>query len=374
MSDFLLVTWDGGGNVPPATALARELVRRGHTVRFLGHPSQEQALAGAGFTFVRPRHARSFDSTRDYTPLRMLGVFADAGMGRDLLDALAAEPADLVVVDSFMFGAMDAVRRAGVRYAVLEHMYAAAYRQGILGGPMGLNLRLRRLAPQRALDSAELRLLMTLAEVDPAPAAANLLQVGPLATWSPRDEREPTIVVGLSTFGYPGMASVLQRLVDATDGLPARVLVSTGPTIDPTDLTARPGAEVHRWLAHANTLPGASVLVTHGGHGSTMAGLAHDVPLLVVPLDGKADHVVVGRSVEAAGAGRMVSRRGSADDFRTALAALLDQPSYRTAAARLGAAIRATDAVADGASALEALTDGAAAAGVQPDPKPFAST
>ena len=27
MSDILFVTWDGGGNVPPATALAHELVR-----------------------------------------------------------------------------------------------------------------------------------------------------------------------------------------------------------------------------------------------------------------------------------------------------------------------------------------------------------
>lgn len=361
MASILFVTWDGGGNVPPATALARELVRRGHRVRFLGHATQERALTAAGFTFVRPRRARRFDSSRDYTPLRMLGVFSDTGMGRDLLDALAAEPADLVVVDSFMFGAMDAARRAGLRYVVLEHMYAAAYRSGILGGPMGLNLRLRRLAPQRALDHAALRLLMTLAEVDPAPPAPNLVQVGPLATWSPRVESEPTIVIGLSTFGYPGMTSVLQRLVDATEGLPARVLVSTGPTIEPGALRVRPGVEAHRWLAHADTLPGASVLVTHGGHGSTMAGLAHDVPLLVVPLDGKSDHVVVGSSVEAAGAGRMVPRRGA--DFRAALAALLDEPSYRTAAARLGTAIRATDAVGDGASALEALTDGATAPG-----------
>lgn len=363
MSSILFVTWDGGGNVPPATALAHELARRGHRVRFLGHASQERALTDQGLAFVRPRHAGRFDSSRDYTPLRMLGVLADTGMGRDLLDAVAAEPTDLVVIDAFMFGAMDAARRSGLRYVVLEHMYAAAYRSGILGGPMGLNLRLRRLAPQRALDGAALRLLMTLAEVDPAPAAPNLLQVGPLASWSPRVEGEPTIVVGLSTFGYPGMASVLQRLVDATEGLPARVLVSTGPTIEPGALRVRPGVEVHRWLAHADTLPGASVLVTHGGHGSTMAGLAHDVPLLVVPLDGKADHVVVARSIVAAGAGRTVSRRGSADDLRAALAALLDDPAYRAAAARLGTAIRATDAVGDGASALEALTDGAAAPG-----------
>ena len=363
MSRFLFVTWDGGGNVPPATALAHELVRRGHDVRFVGHASQERAIAGQGLRWVRPRHARRFDATRDYTPLTMLRVFADAGLGRDLLDAVAAEPAELVVVDSLAFGALDAARRAGLRYAVLEHMYWSAYRSGMLGGPMGLNLRLRRLAPRRALDDAALRLLMTLPALDPA-AAPNLRQVGPLAPWSPRTEGEPTVVVGLSTFGYAGMAEVLQRLVDATEGLDARVLVSTGPVVDPAVVRARPGVEVHRWLPHVESLPSASVLVTHGGHGSTMAGLAHDVPLLVVPLDGRSDHRVMGRSVEAAGAGRVVRRDAPVAEVRAALRALLTEPSHRAAAARLGAAIRATDPVGDGASALEDLvSDGAAAPG-----------
>jgi UDP:flavonoid glycosyltransferase YjiC (YdhE family) len=364
VSDLLFVTWDGGGNVPPTVAVAHELVRRGHTVRFLGHASQEEALTAEGFGFVRPRHARRFDSTRDYLPLRMLGVFADTGMGRDLLDAVADRPADLVVVDSLMFGALDAARRAGLRYAVLEHMYAAAYRSGFLGGPLGLHLRLRRLAPRRALDDAVLRLLMTLPELDPA-SAPNLRQVGPLAAWSPRAEiAEPAVVISLSTFGYAGMAGVLQRLVDATEGLDVPVLVSTGPAIDPAALRAGPGVEVHRWLPHREVLPRASVLVTHGGHGSTMAGLAHDLPLLVVPLDGKADHRVVGRSVTDAGAGLVVSRTAPADEVRNALGALLTDGSHRGAAARLGAAIRATDAVGAGATALEdVLRDGASAPG-----------
>jgi hypothetical protein len=37
MSEILFVTWDGGGNVPPATGIATELAARGHAVRFLGH-------------------------------------------------------------------------------------------------------------------------------------------------------------------------------------------------------------------------------------------------------------------------------------------------------------------------------------------------
>jgi hypothetical protein len=34
--DALFVTIDGGGNLPPALGIAREIVRRGGTARFLG--------------------------------------------------------------------------------------------------------------------------------------------------------------------------------------------------------------------------------------------------------------------------------------------------------------------------------------------------
>jgi UDP:flavonoid glycosyltransferase YjiC (YdhE family) len=300
----------------------------------------------------------------------MLGVFADRGVGQDLLDAVGTREADLVVIDALAFGALDAARRAGLRYAVLEHMYDAAYRSGILGGPMGLNLLLRRLAPRRALDAAAVRLLTTLPELDPVDAP-NLRQVGPVVSWSPRVEGEPTVVIGLSTFGYAGMARVLQRLVDAAEGVAARVLVSTGPVVAPTALRAPTGVEVQRWLPHGEVLPSTSVLVTHGGHGSTMAALAHDVPLLVVPLDAKSDHRRMGRSVEAVGAGRMVSRRSSPDQLRDALDALLAEGPHRAAAARLGAAIRATEAVSDGADALESALGGPGirAGGAEPGPR-----
>jgi UDP:flavonoid glycosyltransferase YjiC (YdhE family) len=94
-----------------------------------------------------------------------------------------------------------------------------------------------------------------------------------------------------------------------------------------------------------------------------MAGLAHDVPLLVVPLDGKSDHRRMGRSIAAAGAGLVVGRRAPVAEVRAALTALLTDGSYRAAAARLGAAIRATDAVGDGADALEEVSSGAGAPG-----------
>ena len=48
---FLFVTFDGGGNVPPALALVRRLVRRGHEVRVLGHSTLATRISDSGAIF-----------------------------------------------------------------------------------------------------------------------------------------------------------------------------------------------------------------------------------------------------------------------------------------------------------------------------------
>ena len=67
MSEILFVTWDGGGNVPPAVGIAEELKRRGHRVRFLGHARQAPAFAERGLEFaVSPRRAPSTRRSRHH--------------------------------------------------------------------------------------------------------------------------------------------------------------------------------------------------------------------------------------------------------------------------------------------------------------------
>src|SRR6478609_3901319 len=149
MAEILFVTWDGGGNVPPATGIATELKARGHAVRFLAHPRQQPSLVDAGFEVAPGRHLRAFSGLDNNSPLALMAVFGDRGLGRDVLDALAARPADVVVVDCLLFGVMDTLRRAGQPYVVLEHFYDA-YFQRWMKGPMGLGMRLQRLQPGRA--------------------------------------------------------------------------------------------------------------------------------------------------------------------------------------------------------------------------------
>ena len=47
----LIAFWNGGGNVPPQRALARELRRAGHDVHALTHDALAEAVASDGGTF-----------------------------------------------------------------------------------------------------------------------------------------------------------------------------------------------------------------------------------------------------------------------------------------------------------------------------------
>lgn len=360
MADILFVTWDGGGNLPPSLAIARELQARGHTVRFLGHAGQAERLTTAGFEVEPSHHARPFAAHEQHSPFAMMAAFGDRGMGQDLLDTGAARPADLVVIDCLMFGTLDAARRAQLNYAVIEHLYDSYYERGCLRGPLGVSLALRRLRPRQALDAAAARVVTTIPELDPFPsgAPANLVRTGPVvevAPVVPTRQADLMVLVSLSTFAFAGMGPALQRIVDACSRLEARVVITTGAVLDPGSLRIPANAEVHRFVPHVELMPRASLLVGHGGHGTTMQALAHDLPVVVMPMDSHADQPLVGRSLEEAGAGRVVAKKATASEMAPVIAAMLAEGPHRDAASTLGAAIRARPGATRSADVLEQI-------------------
>ncbi len=370
MSSIVFVTWDGGGNVAPALGIGAELRERGHAVRVLGHPGQADSVSAAGLAFTGFPTARPHTSTDPGGRLALLAVIGDRAMGRDVLADLDTRGADLVVVDCVLFAVMDTLRRAGRPYAVLEHVFDGFLR-GAAKGPMGLALRARRLPPLELIDAGTVRVTATVRELDQG--HGDVTHVGPLCQGVPAHPEQPTVLVSLSTYAFPALAKTWQRVLDALDGLDARIIATTGPAIDPAGLRVPTGVELHRWLDHRQVMPTASLVVGHGGHGTTMAALAHDLPVLVLPLDSGGDQPFVGRVVEAAGAGRTLSRRSSPTRIRTAIEELLLDGSHRKAAARLGHTIRSYDGRTAGAEALEQLLLGGAAQLGPGPPRPQAA-
>ena len=166
---------------------------------------------------------------------------------------------------------------------------------------------------------------------------------------------EPLILVSLSTLYQDGQARALQAILDALARLPVRVMVTTGPSLDPTTMRAPANVELHQYLPHEEVLPRASLVVGHGGHSTAMAALARDLPLLIMPMFALGDQPVVGRALERLGAARVLPKTASPDQIAASVRALLADTSYRIAAQALGAKIRQRDGAVAAADALEGL-------------------
>ena len=366
MAEILFVTWDGGGNVPPALGIAAELASRGHQVRFLGHEGNRSTVTERGFEFAAYGRAMPFTSREVNPPERMAEIFNDAGIAADMLEEARRAPTDVVVIDCLMLAALATARAEGLTYVPLEHFFDHYFRQFWLHGPWGGVAEARGYAPIEALNAAPLTLVATLRELDPAangPLPDNLVFTGPvLASPLPRDlaNLEPSILVSLSTYNFPGQTEAMQQILDAVDGLPARVVVTTGPVIEVSALRVPANAEVHEYVDHDLLMPEATLVIGHGGHATTMRALAHDLPLLVMPMHPMLDQPIVGQVIQEAGAGRTLPPDAQASEIRPVVEELLAPGPHRESAARLGMLVRDSHGATVAADRLLSLVRSAA--------------
>jgi hypothetical protein len=101
----------------------------------------------------------------------------------------------------------------------------------------------------------------------PAPAAD-----GTLPDWWPGDDR-PLIYATLgSVLGHlPEAMAAFRALLDAVATLPARVLLTTGRSVCLEDLGRLPNnVHAEQWVAQADVLAHASLVLCHGGSGTTL--------------------------------------------------------------------------------------------------------
>jgi len=295
MADFLFATWDGGGNVPPALGIGAELKRRGHAVRFIGHPRQRGPIEARGFDFAAYTNAPDWDPTQPFAPPQIaLKVFMSRGLGADVQEARGA---DLTVIDGLLFGALAAAQEAGARHAALTHMFFARPLETWSGGMGGLLALANRFRPPRLWERADLNLVATLRELDPVaegrltPATVYTGPVWPEGGFSelPAGPAPRRVLVSLSTISQQGQASTLQAVIDALSGMDVEATVTTGPAVSPAALSAPSNVKLLQYVPHSELMPSAGLLVGHGGHATTMAALGHGLPMLVIPMSEVAD-------------------------------------------------------------------------------------
>ena len=184
----------------------------------------------------------------------------------------------------------------------------------------------------------------------------------PLPDHWPGDDR-PLVYV---TFGsvaasVPWAAPIYEVALEAVTDLPARVLLTTGHGVE-EDRVVAPGAHVHiaRWVPQADVLASASVVVCHGGSGTTLGTLAAGVPLVIVPLF--ADQPENARRVADLGAGVAVGPRDQAaptsavdpHDLRRAIVDVLSDPAPADVARRVAREIEALPPVDEAVAVIAA--------------------
>ena len=414
---FLFVMWDGGGNVPPELAVARRLVLRGHSVRVLGDPTLEAEVRAAGCAFSpwttaphRTTRDRSDDVFKDYqytNPLKMMDAYLQLFLAEpaprwisDTIAEIDARPIDAVVVDFGIPAALVAVEKRQLPSAMLMPNIWIVPTPGI--PPFGPGLMPAKGWPGRLRDAVLLRMTNRLfAKALPAINAARAsLGLAPMATiydqwlavdhvlvqtlpsfdftsdampkhvsyvgpelvdpaWSEpwrspfaADDRRPLVLVGLGST-FQNQAPLQQRIVDALAQLPVRAVVTLGPTIRPSEVTAADNVVVVQSAPHTQLLQEASLLVTHCGHGTTMKGLAAGVPLVCIPM-GRDQNDTAARVVHS-GAGVRLKPTASVTDISRAITRTLETPSFREAAAVFAQAIAARTGCADAVERLESL-------------------
>lgn len=411
---FLFTTAHLGGNVSPVMPVVRQLVAAGHKVRVMSDSVNRRDAEAAGAQFHpwsrapnRTDRARENDppdwSVSDKEGIGMVAQFL-AGTAQpyaeDTIEELRREPADLVVCFDMLLGPMLGAEAVGQKLALLGTMVSFFPLEGI--APLGSGLGIARTAEERAIQDAS-RVEMTaifdtalpelnaarktfglapLAHLADQCAAAsvhwlgtaqvfdfeqavlrpNMRYAGPLigdpdwaepwcSPWR-NDDPRPLVLVGFST-SFQNHAAVLQRVIDAASALPVRLIVTLGGAIEPHELVPAENAVVVRSAPHLEILREASFVVTHGGHGTVMAALMHRLPMLVIP-HGR-DQADNAARITERGAGLALSRTAPMEEIRAALARLLSEPEFRTAAQTLGDAVDAESRAATLIADLETL-------------------
>jgi MGT family glycosyltransferase len=377
MTRFAFVTWDGGGNAPPAIGIAQELTRRGHDVVFVGYETQRKRFEAQGLAFNALRRSGSFDIYRTGQPAERIAfianVWACPAHLDDVPDAVAGSSADVLIVDFMMQGALAAIPRLSIPVAVLAHSSIA----GLIpppDSPMGAarlaaTNQLRERAGLSTLTrlnggwAGYLTLVTTIPELDPAAAGADasVHYVGPVfecfpargwdSPWESDDDR-PLALVSFTTTGLWDQSSRIRNTLEALSGEPVRVLVCTA---QPEDFTPAPAnAAIRRFVPHELVLPSAAVTITHAGHGTVAASLAHGVPIVALP-NPSADQPFLAAMIQGLGAGLALDGEAGPDAIRAAVQDVIRQPSYAAAAGNLAVAIHGAPGAVGVAVQLEGL-------------------
>lgn len=351
-----LVTWDGGSNRQPFESVCRGLRGVDADVHVLSHEAHRELYQGLGATFdglpvgdKTPGNRPSAAGERE----RVMGVWLSAEVAEEVAALLRSVRFDVAIVDASLLTAFGGCEVAATPFAALHHSLPGATWSGprrnqfeALVRPVNEVRRSMGLDP--ASNFGELmslpaaHIVPTAARLDsPAPWPLALHYVGPLQPTHGPDDAVPVlperfVLVSFSTT-WQRQVDALQRTIDALAPLDRPVVVTTGPSVDPSELAPAANTTVVAELPHPLILDRVDVAVTHAGHGTVLSALTAGVPLVCMPM-GRDQHDIASR-VEAVGAGVALDPNDIPHELLPAVLQVIGERRFSDAATEIAKSI-----------------------------------
>ncbi len=387
----LIAAFGDAGHAFPAISLGRALAGRGHEVVVETWEERREAVEGAGLGFTAAEEYRMFPPP---DPDSADGDHA-AEAARALLPLLEEMRPHVAVSDILTLAPALAAERAGVPLATLiPHIYPvvepgmpffavglrpprtpagrAMWRAGQRALDIGLEHGRRDLNAQRArlgLEPIErfhggispvLALVATFPQLEyPRRWPAGVEVTGPMTFEQPHPEIElprgdaPLVLVAPSTAHDSGNRLVRTALEALADE-PVRVVATTNRVVPQSPIEAPSNAVLVDWLSYSQLMPAASLVISHGGHGTVARALGAGTPVLICPFTGDMSETAM--RVAWAGVGLSLPwRLCRPSPLRWAAQRVLRDRSFAERAGELAAWAKEHDGAERGAELIEDL-------------------
>jgi len=373
MASIMWACWDGGGNLTPSLGIARELTDRGHAVHFFGRPDMLRRVDAAGFSATALDEARTDLDRYSFHPLaEIFGYTSSPSVGEELVGVVSGFDPDVVIIDAMFSSALDVAPRFERPTAVMLHtLFDALWTMWQANFGMQSESREKAgfsgLPPLEVLwGQRDLLHVNALQEFDGPPATAwdHVVHGAPVLSAEPRavpvelpwapDDPIPLVLLSFSTVVEQRSPEMLQRALDALAALPVHVVATTGAIVDEDELAIPANAHIVAFADHDLLMDGATVVVGHGGHGTTMRALRHGLPIVGIPAKG-GDQAPITEMLDAWGVGLALPGDASIVQIRSAVEQILSDATFADEALRRSCALEACNGATIAADSVDAL-------------------
>jgi hypothetical protein len=134
--DILIVSWGGGGNLPPLLAAGELLTARGHRVCVLASAATRQPAVDAGFDVVSYRRARdpNMEVAFEKQAAQLMAAAAGPEIALDARDVVGELRPALMIVDCMLPAGIAAGESTGTPTVSLVHFPYGLARTQMLRG------------------------------------------------------------------------------------------------------------------------------------------------------------------------------------------------------------------------------------------------